>query len=126
MADYITSNQAEMQRKRGRPSKRIEAESEPAPKSEPMPDPTPTPAEDEGEQKVWLKVRANYNPHAGTVYLNADGGKEVFPNFAPSDAGECFRRRLKPGTLVLLPLAEARRLLNADHGAYAEMWVPGT
>jgi len=128
---YMTENQAEMQRKRGRPAKRIEAERatppkpavnpEKAPEAVVNPAPAPEPVKAESARDIWVRVKYNYNPAPGTVYINDDGNKAKFPAFEPEDAAERHRCRLKPGTLALLPVRDARELLNAG---YAEMWVP--
>ena len=116
MNDYITPNQAEMQRRRGRPPKLVEASEAPKAVEEQVNTgngETPPRPEMPQQTMIPLVLKCGYFPAPGVVFINDAGEEETFPDFAPEDAGERNRRKLKPGAKVWLPLKQAKVLLDA-------------
>ena len=113
MTDYITPNAAEMQLRRGRPPKLVAASEAPTVADEPKANPVAVAKPAMTETLIPLILKCGYFPAPGVAFTNADGEDEIFPDFAPDQAGERNRRKLKPGTKIRLPIRQAKVLLDA-------------
>lgn len=134
----LTPNAAEMQRRRGRPPKRIKAETARPRVENPDPvehiPPAPPQVKEVPADKIWVQLKNGYFPPAGVNFIRPkpevslgdpeppEPQMETFPDFPPEAAAERNRMKLKPGTRVFLSLREASRLINANK---AFMIVPG-